>query len=338
MSAPVRPGGKVIELTAPREMRVVDREVPQAGDNDVVVAVRALGLCGTDLHIFGGRGNTYPWVVGHDAVGAVHSIGARVHHVVVGQRVIVDPVLHCGLCPACVSGATQLCPDGGYLGMLGPGMAAQYVAVPARLVIPLPDAVTDLAATALEPVAVALHTLKRVRPLMGTPTTAVVVGGGPLGLLQAQVMSHLGWDCVVAEPQERRRMLGQQLGLTTVSPEDAAAMLPSPGPRLIVETSAAGPGVDLAESLATPGSVVAVVGRGPHSIPPPSVLLKELSLLGVKGGPGAYPQALELVADGVIDPAAVITHTFAWQDAAEAFATSLDDPASVVRSALVGSW
>jgi threonine dehydrogenase-like Zn-dependent dehydrogenase len=111
-----------------------------------------------------------------------------------------------------------------------------------------------------------------------------------------------------------------------------------PEPRLVVETSAAGAGVDLADALCTPGSVVAVVGRGPHTIAPPSVLLKELSILGIKGGPGMYPEAARLVAAGVLDPAAVITHEFGWHDASDAFRVTTEHPEEVVRSVLRGPW
>lgn len=338
MTTSVRPGGKVVELVAPRELHIAEYAHPEAEAHEVVVAVGALGLCGTDLHIFGGRGDTYPWVVGHDAVGTVHAVGPGVDHVQVGERVIVTPTLYCGECPACVSGSIQLCPNGGYLGMRGPGMAAQFVAVPARLVIPIPDAVCDLAATALEPLAVALHTVARITPLMPDPGPAIVIGGGPLGILQAKVMTHLGWDCIVAEPQAHRRDLATNLGIRAFDPADVEDAVESSGRRLIVETSAAGPGVDLADRLATPGSIIAVVGRGPHSIAPGSVLVKELSILGINGGPGAYPAALELVASGVIDPTEVISHTFAWDEAPRAFAFSLDEPSIVVRTALVGSW
>ena len=337
--APVRVGGQVVELTAPMTIEMREHAVPEPLADEVVVAVAALGLCGTDLHLYAGRGATYPWVVGHDAAGVVHAVGSAVSGFDVGQRVAVDPVLHCGQCAACLSGRVQLCRVGGYLGMLGPGMAAQYVALPARQLLPLPDAVSDLAATALEPLAVALHTLRRVQPLMPEPGPAVVIGGGPLGLLQAQVMQHFGWKCSVFEPEPQRRELGTRLGLDMFDVHETGHDEgDDPAPRLVVETSAAGAGVDLAERQATPGSVIAMVGRGPHSVAPASILLKELSLVGVKGGPRCYGEAVDLVSQGVIDPTAVITHQFGWNHAAEAFAQTTEQPDSIVRSALYGEW
>lgn len=94
----------------------------------------------------------------------------------------------------------------------------------------------------------------------------------------------------------------------------------------------------LADALAAPGAVVAMVGRAPESIAPPSVLLKELALLGIRGGPGTYPEAVRLVAERVIDTEAVITHRWDWSDAQHGFETTVDQPGQVVRAVLTGSW
>ncbi|WP_329222842.1 alcohol dehydrogenase catalytic domain-containing protein [Streptomyces sp. NBC_01485] len=325
-----------MELVEPHVFAPTRRPVPEPAAGEVVVAMRALGLCGTDLHMYGGRAADYPHVVGHDGAAVVAARGDGVTGVAVGQRVTVDPVAHCGKCADCTRGAVQLCPDGGYLGMLGPGLLAEYVCVPARLLVPLPDSVSDLAATVLEPVAVALHLLERVSPLLPTePVPCAVVGGGPLGILLGVVLRHHGYVPHLFEPQVTRRDLAATVGLD-VHPAEPVNL--GDGPRLVVETSAAPAGVALADELATPGSVVAVVGRAPHSIAPPSVLLKELSLVGVKGGPGQYPEAVRLVADGVVDPETVITHRFGWHEADAAFRISANRPDLVVRTALLGAW
>lgn len=325
----------MIELVEPNRFELTNRTPPDAGPGEIVIEMRALGLCGTDLHIFAGRGDTYPHVVGHDGAGVVVEVGEGVDRALLGQRITVDPMSRCGSCSACVRGTYELCPDGGYLGMLGPGLLGQFVRIPAAQAIPIPDQVSYEAATALEPIAVALHTLHRIAPLLDSPWPTAVVGGGPLGILLTQVFEHFGHECVVFEPEPARRELGTRLGLRMHAPEPLEM---APGPRVIVETSAARPGVELADAMATPGSVVAVVGRAPESITPSSVLLKELTLVGVRGGPGAYDRAVSMAAEGTIDTAAVISHRYDWSEAMQAFRTNIDEPGVVTRAVLSGAW
>lgn len=331
----VAPGGRVIELESPGRFKLVHRPLPVPGRGEVVVHMTALGICGTDVHMYTGRGGVFPHVVGHDGVGVVSAIGDGVPDVLFNRRVAIDPIVRCGSCAACRLGKVQLCSTGGYLGMLGPGLAAEYVRLPFEQVVVLPDAVSDLAATVLEPIAVALHTLSRVGAMFDQAGVAAIVGAGPLGVLMAQVLEHAGWVCHLFEPQRTRRDLAKSLGLSVFEPH---ALDLGEEPRLVVETSAAAAGVDLADDLCTPGSIVAVVGRAPASIAPASVLLKELTLVGVKGGASAYPAALQLVADGVIDPKVVVTHQFGWLQADEAFSLNVSSPDVVVRAALTGGW
>ncbi|MGY4098789.1 zinc-dependent alcohol dehydrogenase [Nocardia sp. R16R-3T] len=331
----ITPGGTVIQLVAPEQFEQRGTPIPEPGPGEAVIAMRALGLCGTDLHMYGGRGDTYPHVVGHDGAAVVHALGDGVHDITVGQRVTIDPVTRCGACAACRRGAAQLCPHGGYLGMIGPGLLAEYVRLPASQLVALPDEVSDLAATVLEPVAVAVHTLRRTAPVLAEPIPCAVVGGGPLGILLAQVLNYRGYECHVFEPQPSRRELAAELGLNAHEP---VAQDIGSGPRLVVETSAAAAGVELADQLATPGSIIAVVGRAPISIAPPSVLLKELTVFGIKGGPDCYAEAVSLVAEGALDPERVITHDFNWNEAAHAFRLTSECPDAVVRSVLHGDW
>lgn len=335
ITARVQPGGKVIELAAPGVFETAHRAVPEPGATDVVVEMFALGICGTDVHLYRGRGNVYPHVVGHDGAGVIRSVGTNVRGLAPGQRVTIDPITHCGECGACRAGDVQLCPTGGYLGMIGPGLLAQYVRLPAAQAIPLPPGVSDRAATVLEPLTVALHTHRRVSRFLPEPVPCAVVGAGPLGILLAVVLRHLGYQCDLFEPQLRRRELAAALGLEA---HPAELVNLGDGPRLVIETSAAAAGVELADGLCTPGSVVAVVGRAPHTIAPPSVLLKELTILGIKGGPGMYPEAVRLVAEDVVNPAAVITHEFGWYQSDKAFRLTSEQPDEVVRAVIHGEW
>lgn len=324
-----RVGGRVSELVAERTLRSVVRPVPEPGPGEALVRVVAFGICGTDLHSWSGRARSYPATLGHDAVGLVEALGPGTSGPSAGTRVVVDPMLSCGHCRYCTSGLRHLCPDGAYLGMGSPGTMTDHIVVPAHRLVPVPDAVDDEAATVVEPVTVALHLLRRVGDTVaGRP--AEVIGGGPLGILLAQTLAAHGHPVRLHEPREDRRRLAAAAGLTVVD-VDAPAEAPE-GPALVVETSASAGGARRAWDLASHGSVVAVVGRAPWDAPLADVLLRELSVVGVKSGVDQYPAALDLIAQGHVRPADVVTHRYGFDDLDTAFASCVDPAAGVLRA------
>lgn len=324
-----RVGGRVTQLVDVRRLDVVERAIPTVGAGEALVQITAFGICGTDLHTWAGRFMQFPVTLGHDAVGVVRELGPGTDGPAPGTRVVIDPMLSCDHCENCHSGLRHLCPNSSYLGMDGPGTMADYIVVPAHRIVVVPDAVSDEDATAVEPVTVALHLLRRVGPdAAGRPTE--VVGGGPLGLLLAQTLQHHGHPVRVHELQEFRRALAERAGLDAVPAEtDAVA---AQVPALVVETSASAGGAQRAWDLASPGSIVAVIGRSPWSAPMADVLLREISVVGVRSGVDQYPAALELIAQGAARPTDVITHRFGLEQLSEAFEACADPDAQVMRS------
>lgn len=329
MSAPSRVGGRVCELVAERTLRTVERPAPSPGPGEAVVRVTAFGICGTDLHSWAGRTRSFPATLGHDAVGTVHQLGAGVEGPEPGRRVVIDPMLSCDRCRYCTSGLRHLCPDGVYLGMGTPGTMAELIVVPAHRLVPVPDGVDDESATVVEPVTVALHLLRRVGEEVAD-RPAEVVGAGPLGILLAQTLVARGHAVRLHEPREDRRRLARAAGLVVVD-VDAAPEAPD-GPALVVETSATAPGARRAWDLASRGSVLAVVGRAPWEAPLADVLLRELSVVGVKSGVDQYPAALDLIDHHRARPADVVTHRFGLDQVGTAFEACADPTAGVLRA------
>jgi threonine dehydrogenase-like Zn-dependent dehydrogenase len=326
-----RVGGDTVELVAPRRLELRRLRRPEPGPGEAVVRTRSVGICGTDLHAYGGRQDRLPIVLGHDMAGVVETTGDATDRSWLGKRVTVDPTVACGECEYCRADRPALCSRGGYMGMTTPGALAEYVAVPCAQLVELPESVTDESATVVEPVVVALGLLERARPLLPEPGPAAVVGGGPLGLLLARVLEYFGHAVTVFEPVAKRRELGAGMGLHVLPPGPADL---GAGPRLVVETSASQKGVALVLELATPGSVIGVIGRAPAPVSFADVLLRELAVLGVRGGPGHYPEAVRLIATGAVDPCAVITHRFPMSEAPAAFAHAHDPANGVVRAVL----
>lgn len=334
VEAHIAAGGRRLSVTGPEAIAIETAPRPPAREGHVVVDVTAVGICGTDLHAYRGRSGSFPLVPGHDLSGRIHEVGPGVTGLHPGQRVTIDPTISCGSCAACRRGAAALCERGGYLGMTVDGVMAESVLVPQRQIVPIPDEVDDLQATVLEPIVVALRTLERSQPLLPRPSACIVVGGGPIGLLMAAFLSSQSMRTVLVEPIPARRAHAVALGLEAVAPDALRAVDIGSGPRLVAETSASGPGFELALSSMTPGSVLAVVGRSDGAVPAARILLDDLSVVAVRGGPGLYPKALQLVADGTLDPSVIITHEFDLDDGPSAFERCVRDPAEVLRAVL----
>lgn len=333
MNAEPRVGGRVVLLNGARTLEVVERPVPEPGPGEALVRISSVGICGTDVHGYLGRADRLPMTLGHDAVGVVAGFGPGAGTGPgVGARVTIDPMISCDSCAECLAGRRQLCPRGAYLGMTCPGTMADYLTVPAHRLVPVPPALSDTDATVLEPVAVALHLLGRIGGFAPASRRAHVIGGGPLGVLLAQTLAARGWAVRVHEPQAYRRAIAAAAGLEVhdATPSGEAA----DGPVLIVETSASAPGVALARSLAAPGSLVALVGRAPADFSSAEILLRELTVLGVRSGVDRYPESIALVAAGSVTPARVVTHEFGLADAAEAFDAVTDPSRRVMRAVL----
>ncbi|GGM25843.1 MULTISPECIES: zinc-dependent alcohol dehydrogenase [Micromonospora] len=335
MSPSTTVGGRVVRLVDTARVELVELPVPEPGPGQALVRLTACGVCGTDLHAYHGRPDTLPVTLGHDAVGVVAAVGPDTDSPApVGHRVTLDPTLWCGSCVYCRHDRPQLCRRGGYLGMTCDGTMAEYLCLPAGNLVPLPDEVSDTDATVLEPIAVALHALRRVGGLAPIPARARVVGGGPLGLVLAQTLIAHGWRTVVHEPQAHRRSVGERLGLDVRDSADVPPADPDDGPLLVVETSASGGGVALAARLATPGSYLVVVGRAPADFATADILGRELTVLGSRGGVGTYPEAVELVRTGRVRPAAVVSHRFDLAHVDEAMRLAGTPGAAVTRALL----
>jgi threonine dehydrogenase-like Zn-dependent dehydrogenase len=333
-----RVGGQVIELVAERQLVRTAKPPPSPGTGEAAVRISTVGICGTDVHSFSGRDGRYPAVLGHDTAGVVVDVGEGVNRSWLGRRVTIEPTMACGSCPQCRAEWPNVCQRGAYLGMTAPGVMAEVVAVGSEQLVALPDKVSDRAASVLEPCAVALHMLDRIDGLLPDAETALVIGGGPMGVVVGRTLSLKGWGVVLFEPREERRDVAVEFGLDArpVSADHARDL--GSAPRLVVETSAAEAGIRLAEELSTPRSVIALIGRAPVGPTPAALLTKELSVVAVKGGAGKYEEAVELVTGGEVPAEALITHAYGFSEAQRAFEEITDRRCGVVRSVLEGEW
>ena len=202
------------------ELKLTDVPMPEFGNEDVLIRVKACGICGSDVHGYDGSTGRRipPLIMGHEAAGIVHSAGRDVQSFKPGDRVTFDSTISCGACRFCAAGAVNLCEKRQVLGVScgeyrRNGAFAEYVSVPARIVYALPDEFSFAHAALIEAVSVAVHAAKitEIRP----GSTAVVIGAGMIGLLSVQAFRHYGCDRVFAvDVDETRLKMARDLGAT----------------------------------------------------------------------------------------------------------------------------
>ena len=321
-------GVKAAVLHGPRDLRIEPTPSPVPGAGEVLVRVAMAGLCGTDYGIWNGdRAVTYPLVPGHEFVGHVAAVGGGVRRVRAGDRVAVEPNYSCGACPLCREGNRNLCLARTAVGIDVDGCFAELVRVPERCCWPAPAGVADEDLLLAEPLAVVVRAVARAAVRPGE--SAAVVGGGTLGLLALQVLRGRGARVLVISRSSRRFALARELGaaathaVTDGAPAaGAAAFSGREGVDVVVETAGSPEAVTHALAVVRPGGRVVLTGL-PHEPTPVTfftVVRREVTIAGSMIYQDEFPEAMRLVAAGIVRTRPLITHRFGLDAIGEAFA------------------
>lgn len=204
---------KALVYTGPNRLEFRDEPEPVPGNDEVLIRVEAVGICGSDMHAYHGHDSRRPapLVLGHEAAGRIAS-GPRT-----GERVTVNPLATCGVCPACEAGRSHLCPDRQIISMPPrPGAFAELTRVPERNLVAIADDFPIAHAALAEPMAVSYHAVNQGARLMDMPLSAarcLVLGGGAVGVAAALVMAMQGAaEIFIAEPNAARRATAERAG------------------------------------------------------------------------------------------------------------------------------
>ena len=246
----------VAELSSPRQFHIADApSVPDPGPGEIQVAVKAVGVCGSDLHYFseGGIGDArclYPMVLGHEPSGVVAKTGAGVSGWSAGDRAILEPAIYCYHCELCMTGHHNVCSNIRFMSMpADPGFFRERVNLPATNLLALPKSMSDAQGALVEPLAVIVHSMQLAAPRPGEK--AVVFGAGPIGLLTIAMLKlsgiHRIWS---VEPVAARRELAKAMGADAVIDPSKA----DPVQEILRESSKRG--VDIAIDCAAQGNTI----------------------------------------------------------------------------------
>jgi L-iditol 2-dehydrogenase len=303
-------------------LEYVELPDPVVGQRDVLVQVRACGICGSDLHGFDGSSGRRipPLVMGHEAAGIIAEVGKAVPRWKAGVRVTFDSTISCNDCLYCQRGLVNLCDSREVLGVSTTeyrrqGAFAEYVVVPDHVVYEVPESVSFVEAAMVEPLAVAVHAVSRARPR--PDDTVLIVGCGVIGLLILQMVKAAGCERIlVADIDDHRLEQALAMGAIGAFRADRAGIegaireqTHGQGADVAFEAVGMRSSVDIAISGLRKGGIAVLVGniQPKVDLPLQAVVTRQLSLLGSVASAGEYPACIDLIASRTIDVGAVVS-------------------------------
>ena len=331
------------------KMGFEERDIPQPKDNEVLVQLEYVGICGSDLHYYetGAIGDYVvkpPFVLGHEPGGTVVEVGKNVKHLKAGDRVALEPGRTCGHCEFCKEGKYNLCPDVVFFATPPvDGVFQEYVAHEADLCFKLPDNVSTLEGALIEPLAVGFHAAIQGDAHLGQK--AVVMGAGCIGLVSMMALKARGVSEVyVVDIMEKRLEKALELGAAGVingAKEDVVQKVNEitngRGMDLVIETAGTEITTRQAIQIARKGSNIVLVGyskTGEMTLPMSLVLDKELTFKTVFRYRHIYPMAIEAVAAGKVDLKGIVTDIFPLDEAQKAMYYSVNNKADIVKGVI----
>lgn len=325
---------KALLLTEYKNLEVTEFDDPSTGPNDLLIKVKACGICGSDIHGYDGSSGRRipPLVMGHEAAGEVVEVGENVTEFSVGDHVTFDSTVSCGECHHCRRGEINLCDNRKVLGVScgeyrRHGAFAELVSVPKHICYQLPPEMPFEHAALIEAVSVAVHAANRTPVTLGD--TAVVVGSGMIGLLTIQAIRLAGCAQVIAVDLDADRLAAaKELGADVCLKadevdvvEEVKKLTGGRGADVALEVVGAAVTINTAiESVRKGGSVTLVGNLAPRvEMPLQSIVTRELNVLGTCASSGEYPACIALMNSGAIQVAPLITATATLDDGPEWF-------------------
>ena len=317
-------------MTAPGkiEFREIETPVPKAGE--VLIRIMKIGVCGSDIHVWHGKHpfTSYPVTQGHEVSGEIAALGAGVENLEVGQKVTIQPQVVCGKCYPCRHGKYNLCETLKVMGFQTTGVASEYFAVDAAKVTPLPQEMSFDEGAMIEPLAVAVHAVRKFGDMQGM--RVAVLGAGPIGILVAQAAKGMGAESVLITDisdlrLEKARQCGVDFCVNTRETDFGEAMVSSFGPdKADVIYDCAGNNVTMGQAIrcARKGSTIILVAvfAGMAEVDLAVLNDHELDLnTTMMYRNEDYLEAIELVRAGKVDLKPLISKHFAFRDYAEAY-------------------
>ncbi|HWQ80341.1 MAG TPA: alcohol dehydrogenase catalytic domain-containing protein [Anaerovoracaceae bacterium] len=311
--------------------------MPELEEEEALIQVTHIGVCGSDVHIYEGKlAANYPVIPGHEFSGILAAIKTQKYpSLKVGQNVVAHPLTSCGVCDLCITGRENICAQVRIPGVHTAGCFAEYIKVPANKVYPIPEGMDLKLAAMVEPLAVAVHDVRKSGLKIGQ--SAYIIGGGPIGILTAMIAKAAGASrAAIGEINDYRIRFMKELGLEVVDLRETnlekavSALTDNKGFDVVFEDSGAGAAFDDMIKAAKIGGTIMLVGM-PDKKQPVDITAcakRELHLIGCRIHPQIdYSAALDIVKSGEFNNQIerLITHTFSFNQVEEVMEFAVKD-------------
>ena len=332
---------KAIRVNKPLDLEICELALPkQLRDDEVLIQVKAAGICGTDVHIYHGTrpATEYPKVIGHEFAGEVVKVGAQVADLQVGDHVAVDPVLSCGACYACSIGRHNICSSVQCLGVHVDGGFAEYSVQPQQNVYKFSKDLTWEELATAEPFSIAAEITWRAQ--ITEDDTALIFGSGSIGLATLQVAKQIGARCIIVDILAPRLELAKKMGADRVinSTQEPVAEIVGQethgaGPQVVIDAVGNPQILEQAVKLASPAGRVMVIGftKNPSALCQFDITTKELEIRGSRLNAHKFPEVVQWFNNRDVQPSLLVTHTFPFTEAEQAMKLIEEHPAETCK-------
>lgn len=314
---------KAIYLESSGDIKVENVADARRKDGDILVKVKSLGICGSDIGAYLGTNPMvkYPRIIGHEVAGEVAEVAGDEAEFAVGDRVVLEPYVYCGKCYPCKNERTNCCENLTVLGVHIDGAMSEYFSHPRHLVHKVPDGIPWELLAMVEPLTISMHAVKRARVKAGEHV--VITGAGPIGLLAAQYSLTLGAEPVVVDPVDERLEFAKGLGIKfTINPvktdavSEIGAITGGSMAEAVIEASGNAAAIRGSIDYVAYSGRISLVGWPKSEISLPTALFtkKELDIMGSRNSFRDFPESIRLVAENKVDVAAVITKTISFEE------------------------
>lgn len=340
---------KAVYMTDLNKMEMRDVEVPKIKEDQVLVKLEYVGICGSDVHYLehGSIGDFIvngDFILGHECAGEIVELGSKVTELSIGDKVALEPGITCGQCEFCKEGKYNLCPDVEFLATPPyHGCLENYIAFPANMCFKLPSNITSKEGALVEPLAVGMHAAAQGNVKLGD--SVVILGSGCIGLVTLLACKAYGaTDITVVDVMPKRLEYAMKLGATRVinaKEEDAVSKMDEitggKGVNVVIETAGSKITIKQTAYLVKRGGTIVLVGMAPEDIIDynfAKIMGKEATITSVFRYRNIYPKAINAIAKGIIDVSGIVTHEFDFTDTAKAFDFVINNKNDVVKAVI----